>query len=163
MLAKNYFTRAFLSTLLTLCRVNLISLSIPEFPPRIIVYEDKNFLTGHLQPLGHQRSPSGAVKEYTEAVRPEEFWEKHVNLSVPLVLRQGIGKSPALNTWINDDYLRDSYGELDVLIELKEEDRAHSTRRMNISEFLSRYKHEDIYAVSLLADPMRKEIQVTRV
>lgn len=160
MLAKNYFPRAFLSTLLTLCRVNLISLSIPEFPPRIIISEDENFLTGHLQPLGHQCSPSGAVKEFTEAVRPEEFWEKHVNLSVPLVLRQGIGKSPALNTWINDDYLRDSYGELDVLIELKEEDRAHSTRRMNISEFLSRYKHEDIYAVSLLPDPMRKEIQV---
>ena len=136
-----------------------IASNIPEFPPQIRISEDENFPTGHLQPLGHQRAPDGPVKEYTEVLRPEVFWEKHVSWSVPLVFRQGIGKSPALSSW-TDDYLRENYGDLDVLIELKEEDRTHSTRRMDIAEFLSRYKEEDIYIVSLLPDPMRKEIQV---
>ena len=79
--------------------------------------------------------------------------------SVPLVFRQGIGGSPALSSW-TDDYLRDNYGDLDVLIELKEEDRSHATRRMDISEFLGRYKQEDIYIVTVLPDPMRRDIQV---
>lgn len=136
--------------------------NIPEFPPQIIISEDENFPTGHLQPLGYQRPPDGPVKEYTKVLRPEEFWEKHVSRSVPLVFRQGIGLSPALSTW-TDDYLRENYGELDVLIELKEEDRSHSTRRMNIAEFLARYKQEDIYIVTVLPDPMRRDIQVTGV
>ena len=171
MLAKFYIIRIFLSltTLLSFfAEITLQSTSsttkyIHEFPPQIIVSEDENFPTGHLQPLGYQRAPDGPVKEYTEVLWPEDFWKKHVRWSVPLVFRQGIGKSPALSTWISDDYLKEKYGDLDVLIELKEEDRSHSTQRMNLSEFLSRYKQEDIYAVTVLPDPMRKEIQVTGV
>ena len=131
--------------------------NIPEFPPQIS--DDKDFPTGHLQPLGYQRAPDGPVKEYNEVLRPEDFWEKHVSLSLPVVFRQGIGESPALSSW-TDDYLRDNYGDLDVLIELKEENRSHATRRMNISVFLDRYKQEDIYIVTVLPDPMRKDIQV---
>lgn len=141
------------------CAIYSSSNNIPEFPPQIRISDDKNFPTGHLQPLGYQRAPDGSVKEYNEVLRPETFWEKHVSWSVPLVFRQGIGGSPALLSW-TDDYLRDNYGDLDVLIELKEEDRSHATRRMNISEFLHRYKQEDIYIVTVLPDPMRRDIQV---
>lgn len=132
-----------------------------HFPPLISVSEDKTFPTGHLQPLGHQRPPDGPVKEYFEVLRADLFWEEHVSKGVPLVFRQGIGESPALSTW-TDDYLRENYGDLDVLIELKEENRSHSARRMTIMEFLSRYKEEDIYIVTVLPDPMRRDIQVTK-
>ena len=130
-----------------------------QFPPSIS--EDQNFPTGHLQPLGHQRAPEGPVKEYFEVIRADLFWEEHVSKRVPLVFRQGIGESPAISTW-TDDYLTEKYGDLDVLIELKEENRSHSTRRMTIMEFLGRYKEEDIYIVTVLPDTMRREIQVTK-
>lgn len=133
--------------------------NIPEFPPRIRISQNKNLPTGHLRPLGYQRPPDGPVKEYSKVLTPEVFWEKHVSCSLPLVFREGIGESPALSTW-TDEHLRENYGDLDVLIELKEENRSHSTGRMNIAVFLDRYKQEDIYAVTLLPDPMRREIQV---
>lgn len=130
-----------------------------RFPPPISVSENQNFPTGHLQPLGRQRAPDGPVKEYFAVIRGDTFWEDHVSKGIPLVFRQGIGESPALLTW-TDDYLRENYGDLDVLIELKEENRSHSARRMTIMEFLSRYKEEDIYIVTVLPDPMRRDIQV---
>ena len=111
--------------------------------------------------MGHQRAPDGPVQEYFEVLRGDTFWEDHVSKGIPLVFRQGIGESPGLLTW-TDDYLRENYGDLDVLIELKEENRSHSARRMTIMEFLSRYKEEDMYIVTVLPDPMRQDIQVTK-
>lgn len=49
---------------------------------------------------------------------------------------------------------------LDVLIELKQENRSHPPRRMTIAEFLSRYEEEDMYIVTVLPDPMRRDVQV---
>ena len=164
----NCFVRMFPLTILLTASAHLFGWSnannivspIP-FPPPISVSEDQNFPTGHLQPLGHQRLPDGPVQEYFDVLRGDTFWEEHVSRGVPLVFRQGIGESPALLSW-TDDYLGENYGNLDVLIELKEENRSHSARRMTIMEFLSRYKEEDIYIVTVLPDPMRRDIQVTK-
>ena len=130
-----------------------------QFPPLISISQDEQFPTGHLQPLGRQRPPVGPVKEYFDVLRGDLFWEKHVSKGIPLVFRQGIGESPALSAW-TDAYLKENYGDLDVLIEVKEENRSHPPRRMTITEFLSRYKEEDIYIVTVLPDPMRRDIQV---
>lgn len=159
-----FYSATFLITILVIFLVYLGNIStssknLPDFPPKLILSGDQEFPTGHLQPLGYQCAPDGPVEEYYVSLRPEVFWQEHVKSSVPMVLRQGIGKSPALSTW-TDDYLRETYGDLDLLIELKEEDRSHSTRRMNIADFLARYKDDDIYAVTVLPDPMRKEVQV---
>lgn len=164
---RNVVVRKFLLTMLLSISAHLLGGSLAnipspiEFPPTITISEDQNFPTGHLQPFGHQREPDGPVKEYSEVLRADLFWEEHVSKSIPLVFRQGIGESPALSTW-TDDHLRENYGDLDVLIELKEENRSHSARRMTIMEFLSRYKEEDIYIVTVLPDPMRRDIQVTK-
>lgn len=132
--------------------------NVPEFPPKRLS-GNQNFPTGHLQPFGYQRAPDGPVKEYKPVLRPEVFWQEYVNRSIPLILLQGIGDSPALSTW-TDHYLEKNYGNLDVLVELKEENRSHSTRRMNMGDFLAHYKEDDIYVVTVLPDPMRREIQV---
>lgn len=161
---ENCFVGQFLLTILLTMLTHLLGCSNANnihFPPPISIPEDKNLPTGHLQPLGYQRSPDGPVKEYFEVLRADLFWEEHVSKGIPLVFRQGIGESPALSTW-SDDYLRENYGDLDVLIELKEENRTHSARRMTIVEFLSRYKEEDMYIVTVLPDPMRRDIQVTK-
>ena len=34
------------------------------------------------------------------------------------------------------------------------------SRRINLSSFIERYRKEDIYAVTVLPDPMRAEVQV---
>ena len=156
-----FYSATFLITifLVYLGNISTSSNNLPDFPPKLILSGDQEFGTGHLQPLGYQCAPDGPVKEYNVSLRPEVFWQEHVKSSVPMVLRQGIGKSPALSTW-TDDYLRETYGDLDLLIELKEEDRSQSTRRMNMADFLARYKDDDIYAVTVLPDPMRKEVQV---
>ena len=131
-----------------------------EFPPRITPPRDESATPlGHMKPFGHQRAPEGPVTEYKEVLHPEEFWKKHVLRSEPLVFRQAIKDSPAISKW-TDSYLREKYGDLDVLIELKKEDRAHAAKRMNISTFLDCYSTEDVYVVTVLPNPMRDEVQV---
>lgn len=133
-----------------------------EFPPRITPAGDKTSTPpGHMKPFGYQRAPDGPVTEYKEVLHPEEFWNKHVLREEPLVFRQAIKDSPAISKW-TDSYLREKYGDLDVLIELKKEDRAHSAKRMNISTFLDRYNTEDVYAVTVLPNPMREEVQTPK-
>ncbi|XP_035673960.1 uncharacterized protein LOC118414197 [Branchiostoma floridae] len=133
------------------------------FPPTLLPSEP-GLPVGHLLPLGYQREPEGPVKEYTQPLTPTEFWEQHAREPyVPLVYRQAIAKAPAVANWQSDDYIREKYGDLDVLIEKKIEDRHHPVRlRMPLSEFLDNYHHKQWYVVSLLPDPMRAEMQVPR-
>ncbi|CAH1264201.1 TYW5 [Branchiostoma lanceolatum] len=77
--------------------------------------------------------------------------------------RQAIAKAPAVTNWQRDEYIREKYGDLDVLIEKKIEDRMNPVRlRMPLSEFLDNYHDKQWYVVSLLPDPMRAEMQVPR-
>ncbi|XP_066282976.1 bifunctional peptidase and arginyl-hydroxylase JMJD5-like [Branchiostoma lanceolatum] len=132
------------------------------FPP-VMQRSDSDLPVGHLLPLGYQREPEGPVKEYTQPLAPTEFWEQHArDPYVPLVYRQAIAKAPAVTNWQSDEYIREKYGDLDVLVEKKHEDRLARPKRMPLSEFLDNYQDEDWYVVSLLPDPMRAEMQVPR-
>ncbi|XP_066294679.1 bifunctional peptidase and (3S)-lysyl hydroxylase Jmjd7-like [Branchiostoma lanceolatum] len=133
------------------------------FPPTLQP-SDSGLLVGHLLPLGYQREPEGPVKEYTQPLAPTEFWEQHArDPYVPLVYRQAIAKAPAVTNWQSDEYIREKYGDLDVLVEKKIEDRMNPVRlRMPLSEFLDNYHDKQWYVVSLLPDPMRAEMQVPR-
>ncbi|KAI8480454.1 hypothetical protein Bbelb_418250 [Branchiostoma belcheri] len=133
------------------------------FPPTLQP-SDSGLPVGHLLPLGYQREPDGPVKEYTQSLTPTEFWQQHARKPyVPLVYRQAIAKAPAVTNWQRDEYIREKYGDLDVLIEKKIEDRMNPVRlRMPLSEFLDNYHHKQWYVVSLLPDPMRAEMQVPR-
>lgn len=70
-----------------------------------------------------------------------------------------VADTPARRLW-SDEYLREVYGALDVLCEVKHEDRGKEPKRMKISEFLDRYQKDDVYIVTVLPDDMRKEIKV---
>eukprot|EP00058_Branchiostoma_floridae_P010592 XP_002596080.1 hypothetical protein BRAFLDRAFT_118058 [Branchiostoma floridae] len=131
------------------------------FPP-VVEPSDSTLPDGHLLPLGCQREPDGPVKEYAEPLTPIEFWNLHAKDYVPLVYRQAITKAPAVTNWQNDEYIREKYGDLDVLVEKKNEDRGARPTRMTLSNFLDNYQLEDWYVVSLLPDPMRAEMQVPR-
>ena len=114
---------------------------------------------GHLKPFGWQRPPDGPVIEYDQVLPAEEYWKKHIKNRIPCVFRQAVSKSPAIKLW-TDEYLKEKYGGLDVLVELKRENRTFSTGRMRLRDFLDRYKKENLYVVSMLPKAMMHEIQV---
>ncbi|XP_035690970.1 bifunctional peptidase and arginyl-hydroxylase JMJD5-like [Branchiostoma floridae] len=132
-----------------------------QFPP-IVKRSDSGLPDGHLRPLGYQKKPEARVKEYQELLAPREFWEQHVQHRVPLVYRQAVVKAPAFTKWQTDDYIREKYGDLDVLIEKKVESRDAQPQQMPLKEFLDSYEYEDWYVMSLLPDPMREEMMVPR-
>uniref|UniRef100_F6TZA0 JmjC domain-containing protein n=1 Tax=Ciona intestinalis TaxID=7719 RepID=F6TZA0_CIOIN len=116
---------------------------------------------GHDLQLGLQRPPTGQVAEYFEIPTPRELWEKHVRLYRPAVLRGALNGSPALNKW-SDDYLSKNYGDQEVLVEKKYEDRRTEPKRMRIDAFLRNYTEHQWYTVSMMPEDMRKDIKVPK-
>ena len=114
---------------------------------------------GHLKPLGWQRHADGPVIEYDQILSTQDYWDKHVKSRTPCVFRGAIKDSPAIKKW-TDEYLKEKYGDLDVLVELKRENRTFSTGRMRYAEFIDRYKTDDLYVVTMLPKAMMHEIQV---
>ena len=151
-----------ISTLLLASGVQWGSGGAPEaviFPQPVVEIPGEPI--GHLKPFGLQRDPEGPVKEYSEPLAAEEFWQNHVKPHIPLVYRQAIKKSPALKSW-TDEYLTKYFGDLDVLVELKKENRSTSSGRMRLKDFLKIYKHEEVYIVSMLPSEMMEDVQVRR-
>lgn len=127
------------------------------FPPPIIT---ENEPIGHKKPLGSQRSSEGPIKEYTKALDAQTFWKDHVKPHTPLVYRGVVKDSPAISLW-NDEYLAEHYGELDVLVEHKREDRSSTSGRMALKEFLKHYKTDDLYVVSMFPTEMMHQVRVS--
>ena len=145
--------------LVHLC-VLIAASSTAEFPPKFVEDPSSVLPAGHLKAFGYHRPPEGPVAEESGFLHPNIFWQKYVRIHKPMVFRQAVSDSPAIVKW-NDSYLSSVYGDLDVLLEVKKEDRVKGrTKRTNLSSFVERYKKENIYAVTLLPDPMRSEVQV---
>lgn len=117
---------------------------------------------GHLEQLGCQRPPLRHVKEYFEAPTPRELYENHVNPYIPAVIRNALKGAPALSKWTTDKYLIDTYGDQEVLVEKKYEDRKSEPKRMEIKEFLANYHDQNWYVVSILPNAMRRDIRVPK-
>lgn len=130
-----------------------------EFPPKFEAEPSSDAPPGHLKPFGYQRPTDGPLVEEQGFLSPKVFWQKYVSVHKPMVFRQAVAESPALKKW-TDEYLVAEYGDLDVLLEVKRENRSRQPKRLNISTFIGLYKKEDVYAVTVLPDPMRKEVQV---
>ena len=147
-----------LLVLLKICCINAIPSDGPQFPPPFRPWRSQP--AGHLKSFGHQRPPDGPVRPYIDRfLHPVDFWEYHVSNKLPLVYRNAVNRSPAIKLW-DDEYLLKNYGNLDVLVERKVENRSYSPRRMVLKGFLKQYRKEDIYVVTVLPDAMRHEVQV---
>lgn len=149
-------------TIIHLSLLNLIGCSYNDviFPGRF--NEEFNTNKGHLKPFGWQRKPEGRIMEYEKILPAEIFYKRHMKTKLPLIYRNAISKSPAITLW-DDEYLNSTYGELDVLVELKKENRDFTTGRMRFEKFLRYYKEQQIYIVSLLPTEMMKDVQVHRL
>ncbi|XP_072049796.1 bifunctional peptidase and (3S)-lysyl hydroxylase Jmjd7-like [Amphiura filiformis] len=138
-------------------RVNVV------FPPRFTARSKSTLvIQGHLRPFGWQRKPDGRVKQYNDALDPAMFWEDFVKKNKPVVYSQITNNSPAFTDW-TDDYLKQSYGHVDVVVEMKKEDRSHlGFKKVPMSTFIDKYHEEDWYLVNLLPDEMRQDVQVPK-
>ena len=130
------------------------------FPPEIPKESAEN-LIGHKQPLGSQNSPVGPVKEYNKFLDTVTLWKNHVDPHIPLVYRGIINASPAIKNWASDEYMTKTYGDLDVLVEHKREDRTSTSGRMTLSDFFKNYKNDDLYVVTMFPSEMMHEVKVT--
>lgn len=133
--------------------------NFPLFPPDYS--QDFMAFDGHLKPFGSQRKPEAKIKEYYDVLTPQEMHANHVRSKIPLVFRGAVAKSPAIPSW-TDDFLNTTYGDLDVLVELKKENRTFTTGRMRFGRFLELYKEKRLYVVSLLPKQMMKDVQVPK-
>ncbi|XP_071958879.1 jmjC domain-containing protein E-like [Antedon mediterranea] len=115
---------------------------------------------GHLRPLGYQRKAEGKVMEVPVVPHPREFSDLHVSKKKPLVMRGAVKDSLAFEKW-DDSFLEENFGNLQVIVELKKENRANVVRNVRpLKEFLKGYKTEDWYAVTVLPDEMRSYVKV---
>lgn len=151
----------FASLVTSASKSGIISPEEVIFPPHFVPSNDPDRPAGHLKIFGLQRPPNGPVIEYSSVLKPQEFWDKHVKQNQPLVFRQAIADSPAIKKW-TDSYLKEKYGDLDVLTELKKENRTHGvTGRMLLGDFIDSYTKKNLYVVTVLPDPMRQDLPVS--
>lgn len=125
----------------------------PPIPEKLL-----NEPLGHQKPLGWQRPPEGPIIEYTKPLSADEYWQKHVKNHIPLVYRGYLKDSPAVKLW-NDGYLIEHYGDLDVLVEHKREDRTSNSGRMRLRDFIKNYRDKDLYVVSMFPVEMMHEVK----
>ncbi len=139
--------------------IGVIATSLGEFPPKYVDDPLSDLPAGHLKAFGYHRPPDGPVADENGFLHPKIFWEKYVSVHKPMVFRKAISDSPAIAKW-TDQYLAETFGDLDLLLEVKRENRTTQPQRANVRSFIERYTNEDIYAVTVLPDPMRAEVQV---
>lgn len=119
---------------------------------------------GHLQDLGLHRDPEGHIDIYHDMITPEEFWRKYVSTRTAVLLKGAAKNFPALSLW-TDEYLKDTYGHLNVRLESKREGHQYpagdvSLARDSLKHFVSTYVQENKYIVSQLPKPMYGDVLV---
>ncbi|KAJ7393737.1 hypothetical protein OS493_003396 [Desmophyllum pertusum] len=123
---------------------------------------------GHLKPLGSHRPPeTNLVDDLQEMPSAEEFWTKYVRPSKAVVLRGAAKLGRAFSQW-TDQYLKDSFADLEVRLEAKKEKSskvpigAKGVGRDTIGNFISNYHKENnnLYVVSELPTPMWPDVRV---
>jgi len=119
-------------------------------------------LRGHLKPLGQQSVVPREVEVVESFPDPETFYRNYVHPRRPVLFRRAQQHAPALKLWSQDSYLKEMYGNVDVLYEPKRESRLNDPRRMRLDDFLQYYNNTDMYVVSQTPTAMLREVYAPR-
>ena len=118
--------------------------------------EDVTTLPGHLKPFGsHGKILSVESINYFPDART--FFTNFVYGSKPLLIHGGAKISPAYSIW-TDEYLGNiekGKQEIVVVEQAKKENRTLSPEEIPFTEFVQRYRNEDIYLVNDLPEFLR--------
>ena len=124
---------------------------------------------GHGKPLGeHNDLGTPNIEDDSHNLTPNIFYEKYVHTRTPIIFR-GLAKTfPAFDLW-TDEYIMKNYGDLIVRLEAKKEKESHvpvgevGMGRSTFTEFLSRYKTDNMYCVSEVPGPMYKDLELPQI
>ena len=121
----------------------------------------------HLKPLGSHIEPEKVDETFADnLISPKDFGSKYVLPRKPLVFRNIVREWPAFKLW-TDDYMKETYGELELRIEGKREKQSGIPKgdiclgRDHMKTFLNEYKEgANKYVVTDLPKPMWHEVNV---
>ncbi|KAI8507973.1 hypothetical protein Bbelb_142130 [Branchiostoma belcheri] len=117
---------------------------------------------GHLQPIGNQVPPVGAVEVLQDVPHPRDFYHKYVKPGKPVVFKDAAKEMAAFKLW-TDEYLSKNYGDMTVFVEEgKKENRSWPSYDVPFREFLSTYKSSDIYLVESIKPALRGEFMLLK-
>lgn len=120
--------------------------------------EEELFQRGHMKPLGYHRPPDRLTEEIPYMIAPEDFHQHFVSRHRPLIIRNSVRHWNATWRW-TDEYLASQFGQADVKVETKDDNRYKSASKMTFAEFLSSYKEKrDWYLVDELLPEMREDV-----
>ena len=111
---------------------------------------------GHLKPIGSHGNILN-VESIDFFPDPSVFFTNFVHGSKPLLIRGGAKISPAYSLW-TDEYLGNiEKGKEEIVIveQAKKENRTLSPEEIPFTEFVQRYRNEDIYLVNDLPEFLR--------
>ncbi|XP_050404429.1 uncharacterized protein LOC126820477 [Patella vulgata] len=136
-----------------------------EFPPQIIK-SNRRIPDGHLRPLGFQGSPVGPVEDYEGIPDAKELYYDYASTWKPVVFRDSITESPIFNTWEKDDYLKKTYGHLNISVITRKgakKDYLYRERQtMKLKKFLAEYMYEDWYLAGTVPHDMMHELPLPK-
>ncbi|KAK3096984.1 hypothetical protein FSP39_005376 [Pinctada imbricata] len=100
--------------------------------------------------------------EATSFPDPKTFFDEHIKGRKP-VLFKGIlekGILPAYKLW-TDEYLRENFGKDSVMVELgKKENRDEGGDSFTFTQFLDKYRKENIYMVNDISEDMARDVNL---
>ena len=132
-----------------------LDVDIP-FPP--ILDRRDGIPTGHLRPLGWQNRAEGPVHEESVTLAPQDFWDKYVNASKPMVIRGLVFGADAVEKW-TDVYLNKLYGKLEVRVTQRVQRVSNeNAQHMDLKKFLQNYRVEDWYLRLIMPQEMQAEV-----
>ena len=118
--------------------------------------EDMTTYPGHLKPIGsHGKILDVESVDYFPD--PSVFFTNFVYNSKPLVIRGGAKISPAYSLWTDEYLLNFENGKKEIVVveQAKKENRTLSPEEIPFTEFVQRYRNEDIYLVNDLPEFLR--------
>ena len=113
-------------------------------------------------PLGHQ-SKAENVKTIEGFLPPEKFFNQFVIKGKPVVFRSALANSPAFKKWSDEYFLNHPSSSLWMVAFEKGKKETRNGNYMDpipFSEYIRRYKEEDLYCITGLPHFLRYDLPV---
>jgi lysine-specific demethylase 8 len=102
----------------------------------------------------------GEIERIDYVPDPVTFYEEYVLQYRPFVMQGAVKDTTPLTTW-TDEYLKSTFGDAEVAIEMnKKEKRGGPGDMLPLAEFIDRYKDEAMYVVDEVPKGMRDQVKL---
>jgi len=120
--------------------------------------KEEMFQRGHMKPFGSHRPPK-KVETLKYMISPQDFYMDFVTKHKPVVFKKVTQSWPAHTLW-TDEYLTEKYGDSEMHMETKDDDKFNIPGNKIMKEFLKVYKEKNLYMVDEVTPEMREEVHL---